>query len=368
MPDEPLWDLAPHTFVKHQILRRYLGAWFGKLGHSVGRVVFIDGFAGPGTYAGGEPGSPIVALDVALGHEALTRCTFEFLFCEEDERRAAILREQIAQRILPSNVSCEVFTGSFAEEIRRRLDAADRIRDTSPRFIMIDPFGWTGFPHSLVKRIGDRQYSEVFISLMYEGLNRFLRRDGQEANMDALFGTPVWRDAIHLDSQQRQEFLLGLYRSQLKRAGFRYTYAFELRDSQNKPEYFLVHGTKNIVGLDAMKQAMWAADPSGRFRFSDYESARLRGQLVLFDASFDPTDVQARIEEYLAERPGEWIDVNVQLLEWLVTQTPYHSSQFKRDALGHLEKRGRVEVRRPAGHHRSSYWNDGTSVRAKPPA
>jgi hypothetical protein len=30
--------------------------------------VFIDGFAGPGRYSGGEPGSPVIALQVLLAH------------------------------------------------------------------------------------------------------------------------------------------------------------------------------------------------------------------------------------------------------------------------------------------------------------
>jgi hypothetical protein len=56
------WPLAPHTKIKHEILKRYLNAWLPILGSWAGRVVFIDGFAGPGRYSGGEPGSPVIAL------------------------------------------------------------------------------------------------------------------------------------------------------------------------------------------------------------------------------------------------------------------------------------------------------------------
>src|SRR5690554_564418 len=28
MPDEPIWPIEEHTKAKHELLRRYLGAWF----------------------------------------------------------------------------------------------------------------------------------------------------------------------------------------------------------------------------------------------------------------------------------------------------------------------------------------------------
>jgi hypothetical protein len=31
-PNETLWEIEPHTKAKHEILQRYLGAWFPILG------------------------------------------------------------------------------------------------------------------------------------------------------------------------------------------------------------------------------------------------------------------------------------------------------------------------------------------------
>jgi hypothetical protein len=44
------WPLDPHTLAKHEILRRYLYAWFPIMSCYNGRLVFLDGFAGPGAY------------------------------------------------------------------------------------------------------------------------------------------------------------------------------------------------------------------------------------------------------------------------------------------------------------------------------
>lgn len=62
------WDIEPHTEAKHEILRYYLGAWFPILGRRQHRLLYVDGFAGPGEYKGGKDGSPIIALKVVQDH------------------------------------------------------------------------------------------------------------------------------------------------------------------------------------------------------------------------------------------------------------------------------------------------------------
>ena len=51
-PRGVVWELEPHTRVKHIILQKYLEAWFPILSRYNGRVVYYDGFAGPGEYSG----------------------------------------------------------------------------------------------------------------------------------------------------------------------------------------------------------------------------------------------------------------------------------------------------------------------------
>ena len=69
-PKTPLWPLEPHTRGKHLVLKSYLDAWFPIMGSWNGRILFIDGFAGPGEYEGGEEGSPLIALRSLKDHHA----------------------------------------------------------------------------------------------------------------------------------------------------------------------------------------------------------------------------------------------------------------------------------------------------------
>src|SRR6266446_7528365 len=64
-PRTTVWELEPHTRAKHEILRRYLQAWMPILAQGgFKNILYIDGFAGPGRYAGGEDGSPIIAVSL----------------------------------------------------------------------------------------------------------------------------------------------------------------------------------------------------------------------------------------------------------------------------------------------------------------
>ena len=56
-PRTTTWSLEPHTKGKHLVLQHYMGAWLPILTSWNGRVLFIDAFAGPGEYTGGEAGS-----------------------------------------------------------------------------------------------------------------------------------------------------------------------------------------------------------------------------------------------------------------------------------------------------------------------
>ena len=57
-PRSTVWDLDDHTRGKHLVLRSYMDAWLPIVLNTYERALFVDGFAGPGEYRRGEPGSP----------------------------------------------------------------------------------------------------------------------------------------------------------------------------------------------------------------------------------------------------------------------------------------------------------------------
>ena len=102
MPKTTTWKLPAHSAAKHELLRRYLEVWYAKLAWAGARrpgsqLNFIDAFAGPGIFEGGEPGSPIIALNALLNHRSFASWAdvrFHFYFVETDVERARLEAER----------------------------------------------------------------------------------------------------------------------------------------------------------------------------------------------------------------------------------------------------------------------------------
>jgi three-Cys-motif partner protein len=218
MPDPVLWRLDDHTRAKHRVLRAYLDQWIPIMGqqavkvHAAGsatppRLLLVDGFAGPGRYVDGEPGSPLIMLDALASHVALSRLgsvKFIFLFIEQDERRVERLREEVAKVNLPPNAEVLIEYGKFEETFGDLVDRISPGHVLIPTFAFIDPFGYSAASMSLTGRLLDFPRSEALFFLPLSYLHRFVGRAGQEAALTSLFDTDEWRDAIPLSGDERR--------------------------------------------------------------------------------------------------------------------------------------------------------------------
>src|SRR5688572_21530575 len=116
VPTEAVWELEPHTGAKHALLRLYLQRWFRILGAANKRLNYIDGFCGPGRYKGGEPGSPLVALEAARGiADRVDR--INFLFTDERKDRIDHLEAELAVANVPPNFKVVPRHAAFAERL-----------------------------------------------------------------------------------------------------------------------------------------------------------------------------------------------------------------------------------------------------------
>ena len=125
-PSETLWEIEPHTIAKHEILQRYLGAWFPILGSKIPRIVYIDGFSEPGRYLGGEDGSPIIALKEALKQPVLANSEVNFLFIDERADRISHLETEISSLKIPHNFDVNPIINKFENTLTEILDDLQR--------------------------------------------------------------------------------------------------------------------------------------------------------------------------------------------------------------------------------------------------
>lgn len=358
---DTVWALEDHTVGKHRVMKAYLDGWFPVMSSYTGRVLFIDGFAGPGKYRDGEEGSPIIALKALRDHSYRSRmkAEFVFLFIEKDDDRAEVLRREIKPIVaeLDATVKCEVLIGAFDEKMAEVLNTVgEQNARLAPSFVMVDPFGVGQTPMSVIGRILENPKSEVFISYMWEWINRFKGQPEFERPLIELYGSDAWKGYINLPKPQQKAFLYELYESQLRKAGAKFVTYFELLKG-GRHVYTIFFATKHPKGMDLMKGSIWKADKTGNYQFRGRDETELT--LDLDRPNLAP--LQREIQEAFGGG-----DVSIErVTEWARTDaTDYHSGHVK-SALRAMETKGTVTDARRDGNEkrRKGTFPDGTMFR-----
>ena len=258
-----------------------------------GRALFVDGFAGPGEYSNGEPGSPVIAVDALAehAHRNLMKGLIDYIFIEDDPRRFAHLQSEIARRngSLPEFCNVQPFNGSYHDVFPRLLDVIES-ESAVPTFVMIDPFGVSGVFMDQIATLMKYPSTEVYISFMYREINRFALRPEFTDHLDKLFGCPGWREVENIvDPEQRRVFFHNLYERQLRRFRRRVRFAVRALRRQQAHLHSLLRHAERRQGCDKMKQAMWKVASFGdcQFRGGMDRQFTLGAEVVDFSALRD---------------------------------------------------------------------------------
>ena len=352
MPEESFlqkvtWPLKPHTYGKHLILRNYLGGWLPILSRYNPRIVFIDGFAGPGEYAGREPGSPLIALKCIREFKQNPRFRHSAgveivcVFIEKDEESANHLEDLLEREELPGDPEWFVSQGAFDEEMTRTLDSFDAEgTQLAPAFVMVDPFGVRGFSMQLIERILRNEKSECMISFMYNTIYRFHNARLYQPLFDLIFGTDEWRRCREIRRpSEKKQFLHDLFRDQLKRHGAGFVVPFELWEG-NRHVYTIFFTSGSRAGCNLMKICMWKAAPMGNYAFRG-NAGRIG---LLFRGSTEP--LKRELQEKFGDRKTP-----IEVIERFVMgdETTFHKNQLRKQTLQPLERDRKIIVDRPSG-------------------
>lgn len=365
MPRQPkpveLWDRPPHTGAKHDLLRAYLGAWFPIMAKYNGRVLYYDAFGGPGKYKRGELGSPLIALQTLVEHAAfasMERTEFVFLFNEQHpgcaEHLGRLIDKFKAEHApWPKNVMVEINNATFIDLTTKFLDDLDsRALKLAPTFAFVDPVGVKATPMSVLKRLTDYPKAEMLVYFAHEFVYRFCGSGEVDESLDELFGTQDYRGAGSLSGAPRSQFIHDLYKQQLHdECGFPYIQSFAMYDHRGKRLYDLYYCTREPIGLDRMKQAMWSIAPSGDFSFRD----RFANQDVIFAESVDTTPLQ---HELLTAFRGRSVTIH-EITQHVIVGTPYTSSHVKRMTLAPMQAEGLITS---PNQRRKGTFPDGTII------
>lgn len=198
-------DYRAQTQVKHEILAAYLEPYFRIVGTTNNNLVYLDGFAGPGTYQRAETGetidgSPLRALKLIAGNETFSK-KVSTVFIEQDP----VLHNQLENAVTgfatthsqirqPSTACC-----AFSERVRELLE--DVKGNLAPTFLFVDPCGVAGASFDTIKSVMACKSSEAFIFFNIDGVRRIAGLKDLSSVLIELLG-----------SKQRAESLLAALR------------------------------------------------------------------------------------------------------------------------------------------------------------
>ena len=335
-----IWKIENHTLVKHEILKEYLNAWIPILGRTSQKIIFLDGFAGPGIYKEGEKGSPIIAIQAAIDHPMIQSVSeIHFIFIESDPERSKMLKQVIDQEFpdRPSNIHVHVISENFVQSLTAILDKIEEDnQDIAPTLAFLDPFGYSEIPIKLIIRIMKYTKCELLLTFMSGFLNRFLRDMEKQNAVDQLYGTGAWRKARDIsNTNTRLNFLLDLYITQLKTNGIKFVRPFKMMDSSRRTIYDLVFATKHHKGMDAMKKAMLKVVSNGTYTFSDRTDTKQTYFVDYSDESNWINDASDSVFNHFKGKEGLLEDIR----DFVLADTPF---RFLKSILKHIEKNQKI--------------------------
>ncbi|HKR12555.1 MAG TPA: three-Cys-motif partner protein TcmP [Pyrinomonadaceae bacterium] len=257
------------TRVKHEILEAYLPAYFHILKASNQNLVFIDGFAGRGTYTmsgSGEifDGSPLRALKlIARNSQFATQVST--IFIESDRVLFDQLKTKVDDFVAthPEVRRPLCLDGRFSDRLNEVLDKLEG--NLAPTFLFVDPCGVSGASFNTIQRVMNFRKCEAFIFFNIDGVRRIAGLESVSDVLIELLGSEARANEFHnalrasSDVQERERMILTHYCAALREEiGARYLIPFRVEhEEQHRTSHYLIHATKHPLGFKIMKDVMW---------------------------------------------------------------------------------------------------------------
>lgn len=332
------WPYEEQTKIKHKVLQTYFKIWVSKLG-KYSDTLFMDCHGGCGAYIDKITnelyyGSSILIDKIATDVNK-NRSNKNFIcVCEQNKNNLENLQK------VWEDQECSKLCRFKNEDFNNVLNEAKlkKFYSSNPSLFFIDPFGYDLKMINLSKLLKHKG-NELIINFMFDWLNRFLTRKELTAQLTEYFGSEDWSEALNLHNNEREMFLVNLYKSNLKKAtGAKFVFAYRLSyPDKNQTYYYLFHATNDIQGITHMKNA-FASINNGRVEYL----GKRQNNISLFDlTSFKTEDLANSL---LSLFKGKKITFE-QLWEQIVEDIPYLEKDLSETILK-LESTGKLKVKR----------------------
>lgn len=347
-------DYTRQNEVKHRILKQYLPAYFRALKNIVNCFHYVDGFSGPGEYAGGVPGSPILAIEKIEEAGLLQKTTLSFV--DNSKKYYEALSEKIVQHRTYQNFMDEPFIkhGNFHDHIETILSKEVLKYKKVATFSFIDPCGVDGVRIQDLCRLLSLPFGEVLLFFNYDGINRILggisSGEHDKRVLVELFGSELMVDDLllklsNVNSPSEKEHIIRDYfiGSLRSLCNIRYFVPFRVENPvMDRTSHYLVHCCNNCLGFKMMKHVMWEASTKQGSEYSGLEflnDDELGRQFTLFKHDID--NQKQKIVDTVSMSPCK---VSLFKKDWVCKPNDAFSEGLYSKMLLDLEADGRILV------------------------
>jgi len=268
------WVIEEQTKIKHELLKKYISPWMSILFSHQDNLniknilIYVDGFSGPRIYYSDSKkrnvcdGSPLIVAKKANEYIEKNKSRKILIYCIDENKECIDRLKHELDNVNKYKQDWKVYYGEFSKEIHNILkDIESKGLNRFPMFIFIDPFGYSGYPISLLKRLLSFRMSELFINFMIYDIVRFCNEKQFEKKLIEKFGNNQFKEIEILKKpEQKHIYLRNLYCENLRniaKAQFVMPFRINTPGQRRRPKYYLIHASKNLKALKVMKNAMY---------------------------------------------------------------------------------------------------------------
>jgi three-Cys-motif partner protein len=350
--DSPFFDRqTAASATKARIVSAYFWAWAQIITGKKAKqraIGYVDLFAGPGVYGGGQKSTPILILEAAIRDADIGDKLHVFLN-DKNPEYAASLRKAVAE--LPGIEKLahqpEITNAEVTENAIQWLAS----KWPYPSLVFLDPWGYKGLTLQLIDAALRRKFSDVIFFFNFNRVNAAIRNAFMEDHVEALF-TPARLEQLRGEvegksPEVREQIVMRALKDEVTHGGQRHWLDFKFTSAEsNKTSHYIILVSKDPTGLKPMKDIMAKASSAsvdGVASFTYAPKAKVNTQMDMFQKR--PTDTLA--DELLRQFKGQTLamkDVFYRHHE----NTKYRLKNYK-DVILRLESEGKVTCDPPAG-------------------
>ena len=294
------------SIVKDELFGRYFKPYVSKIVHTKRPLVYVDCFAGKGKFEDGNPGSPLIALNILEQCKASSKIKdprIETVFIELNHSDE--LRENL--KYYPD---VKIFSGAYEEKIEYAL----KDKENCNIFLYLDPYGIKGLRYSLFESFSNEKFNSIELLI---NMNSFgFMREACRSMGVAFPETEVFEDLVEyeptmMDTSQKsiieineiaggdywQPIVISLkqgkidgYEAEAKfaekycqRLSENYTYVLNMPvriKRGHRPKYRLIHATNHPSGCLLMVENIWN-------RWETLREIQTGGQMQMWEENYD---------------------------------------------------------------------------------